>query len=520
MTSPKADGSNWLIENNKLTLYDVKKGYQGAGDNAVYQCKAENKHGYIWTNFYLNLLAFAPQLMSDPGQVETVLNRNVTVETVLNRNVTVECRFFGSPIPEITWDGAPLQGIVSEVVKTDPNGVGKLILKDVSRNAEGEYFCNAKNKYGAASGSARVIIRKATRLVSFAPREQTRVAGERIELPCTAEHDENIKVTYSWLINGKPIPEELIANGHYVLLPNSTLVIPDPAKYDTASYTCVASTRLDNSTKVSTLRIKDVPSPPHSAYLHPCEKLGQSAVVRFAHMESVDETVEPVREFWVQYQIDPKTEGSVWRTHPTPVTAAGNERIEDGQRLVEAGVTVDLQPFGQYKFRVIARNDVGDSAPAEVNGECETPAKVPDRNPTGVSAKGSTPEDLVVYWQPMAREEWNGPDFHYIIKYRKADGSDGSEWKEVKVEDPYADHHAIDVGEDGAYVPYEVQVQAVNKEGHASVQPETVKGRSGEGKPTAVVSGFKVLGKDGTTAEFSWNPVDRNDVQGEFKGYM
>uniref|UniRef100_A0A914UUK7 Fibronectin type-III domain-containing protein n=1 Tax=Plectus sambesii TaxID=2011161 RepID=A0A914UUK7_9BILA len=236
-------------------------------------------------------------------------------------------------------------------------------------------------------------------------------------------------------------------------------------------------------------------------------------------MESVDETVEPVREFWVQYQIDPKTEGSVWRTHPTPVTAAGNERIEDGQRLVEAGVTVDLQPFGQYKFRVIARNDVGDSAPAEVNGECETPAKVPDRNPTGVSAKGSTPEDLVVYWQPMAREEWNGPDFHYIIKYRKADGSDGSEWKEVKVEDPYADHHAIDVGEDGAYVPYEVQVQAVNKEGHASVQPETVKGRSGEGKPTAVVSGFKVLGKDGTTAEFSWNPVDRNDVQGEFKGY-
>ena len=26
------------------------------GDNAVYQCKAENKHGYAWVNFYLNIL--------------------------------------------------------------------------------------------------------------------------------------------------------------------------------------------------------------------------------------------------------------------------------------------------------------------------------------------------------------------------------------------------------------------------------------------------------------------------------
>lgn len=82
------------------------------------------------------------------------------------------------------------------------------------------------------------------------------MAGEKIELPCYAEHDENIAVTYNWLVNGKQLPEELIAKGHYVLTPNNTLVIPDPAKYDTASYTCVASTRLDNSTKVSTLKIK------------------------------------------------------------------------------------------------------------------------------------------------------------------------------------------------------------------------------------------------------------------------
>lgn len=49
---------NWAIDGSLLTLYNVKKGIHGNGDNAVYQCKAENKHGYVWANFYLNLLGF------------------------------------------------------------------------------------------------------------------------------------------------------------------------------------------------------------------------------------------------------------------------------------------------------------------------------------------------------------------------------------------------------------------------------------------------------------------------------
>uniref|UniRef100_A0A183DRA5 Ig-like domain-containing protein n=1 Tax=Gongylonema pulchrum TaxID=637853 RepID=A0A183DRA5_9BILA len=51
-----AASRNWVITGNTLTLYNVKKGLAGSGDNAVYQCKAENKHGYLWANFYLNLL--------------------------------------------------------------------------------------------------------------------------------------------------------------------------------------------------------------------------------------------------------------------------------------------------------------------------------------------------------------------------------------------------------------------------------------------------------------------------------
>lgn len=52
----KKEGENWVIDGPRLTIYNVRKGLNGMGDNAVYQCKAENKHGFLWANFYLNLL--------------------------------------------------------------------------------------------------------------------------------------------------------------------------------------------------------------------------------------------------------------------------------------------------------------------------------------------------------------------------------------------------------------------------------------------------------------------------------
>lgn len=74
----------------------------------------------------------------------------------------------------------------------------------------------------------------------------------------------------------------------------------------------------------------------------------------------------------------------------------------------------------QYRFRVFGRNDFGDGAPTNVNGGCITPARVPDRNPEDVSAAGTRPENLIVFWKSMPREDWNGRNFHYIIRYRPA----------------------------------------------------------------------------------------------------
>ncbi len=44
------------INDNELHIRDLRKGVDGDGHNAVYQCLASNEHGELWTNFYLNIL--------------------------------------------------------------------------------------------------------------------------------------------------------------------------------------------------------------------------------------------------------------------------------------------------------------------------------------------------------------------------------------------------------------------------------------------------------------------------------
>lgn len=84
----------------------------------------------------------------------------------------------------------------------------------------------------------------------------------------------------------------------------------NPTQYDTARYTCIASTKLDKVEKHIAIQIKgeeperklkwknaDVPVPVHSGYVSKCDGASQSAEVSFEHMEQAD-IIAPVKEFW------------------------------------------------------------------------------------------------------------------------------------------------------------------------------------------------------------------------------
>lgn len=66
----------------------------------------------------------------------------------------------------------------------------------------------------------------------------------------------------------------------------------------------------------------------------------------------------------------------------------------------------------------MARNAIGDSAPQNVKGDCVTEQKPPTRNPSGVRVEGTQPDNLIVHWEAMPRDEWNGEKFAYQVLFR------------------------------------------------------------------------------------------------------
>jgi neuronal cell adhesion molecule len=182
---------------------------------------------------------------------------------------------------------------------------------------------------------------------------------------------------------------------------------------------------------------------------------------------------------------------------------------------------------------VIARNTIGDSAPYQIDGACQTSQKPPSRNPSGVWVQGTQPDNLIVYWEPMPRDEWNAENFAYRILYRRRD--EGGDWKGVVIEDPFADKYTIDLGDGSARawdeyevicfyfilnkINFKVQVRAVNGKGASTVMPEVVAGRTGEGEPGVTPTNFRLVQVTSTSAEFEWDPVGPSKVQGNFSGY-
>uniref|UniRef100_A0A183CGK1 Fibronectin type-III domain-containing protein n=1 Tax=Globodera pallida TaxID=36090 RepID=A0A183CGK1_GLOPA len=204
----------------------------------------------------------------------------------------------------------------------------------------------------------------------------------------------------------------------------------------------------------------DVPPPVSSARILECNQTDPVVTITFDHLEPEDRT-KPVEEFWLRYSVDQDVEQGKWHVYPVPVKAFQHE------------------PFGTYAFQLIARNAIGDSAAYNIEGVCQTAQKAPSRNPSGVRVIGTQPDNLIVYWDPMARDEWNGEKFAYKIFYRRKD-EDGP-WRELVVEDPFADKFGIDLGGNGTreWDPYEVQVRAMNAKGLSTISPEVVEGRTG-----------------------------------------
>jgi hypothetical protein len=243
------------------------------------------------------------------------------------------------------------------------------------------------------------------------------------------------------------------------------LVITRARGRHSGEYECVAITEVDVTKASSSLIVRDVPEQPVVTTIE-CNQRHAKIVWTAGPQD------DTVTAYTVQYHTD---------FHPNRWLLA--LRDDDTSRLRQAqsfSAEMSLSPWVNYTFRVIAENEHGLSMPASLNVPCNTAPSVPYTNPINASAEGDAPDNLVIFWAPMEKEQWNGETFRYVVRYRF--DSPGAEWHEFEVEDPLQDR--VVLRDQPTFRKYLVQVGARNKHGDSLTPPETVSGYSGEsGKP-------------------------------------
>lgn len=161
-------------------------------DTSVFSCNVTNKHGYAWTNFYLNVLAEPPEIQEPPDPETRVVE---------GESVEIKCATFGAPRPQIFWrrNGQLVTG-GRFTIRLD----GTLFLMSSTVADSGVYECIATNKYGNASAKGMLSVKQKTVLQTKPDNQEMRV-GSFVIFRCTAKADIGLSHLIDWLKDGHPI---------------------------------------------------------------------------------------------------------------------------------------------------------------------------------------------------------------------------------------------------------------------------------------------------------------------------
>uniref|UniRef100_A0A3B4Y2Y2 Contactin 3b n=1 Tax=Seriola lalandi dorsalis TaxID=1841481 RepID=A0A3B4Y2Y2_SERLL len=332
------------IENGALSIAALN-----LSDSGMYQCVAENKHGIIYSSAQLMVLS-PPSFSKSP--LRALLKARSGSE------VTLECKPQASP-PAISLWKKGNEILQRTEITLLPNGTLK--IANVTRRDAATYTCIAKNQFGTASTTGRLLITEPTR-ITMRPTNMEIIVGESIVLPCQIACDPALDVSFSWAFNGQLIDFQRDSN-HFE-------------------------------------RVGGPPGPPDKVSV---EEITDSTA-QLSWTPGRDNG-SPITGYIIQGRT-PFTVG--WQAVDTPEVVNGN--------MLTATV-VGLNAWVEYEFRVVARNAVGLGEPSPASAKTRT-EDAPDTAPTDVGGGGGTKSELVITWEPVPEELQNGEGFGYIIAFR------------------------------------------------------------------------------------------------------
>ncbi|XP_038018127.1 neurofascin isoform X9 [Motacilla alba alba] len=446
------------------------------GSSAVYQCNASNEHGYLLANAFVSVLDVPPRILGP---------RNQLIRVIQNNRTRLDCPFFGSPIPTLRWfkngQGNTLDG---GNYKAHENGSLEMFM--ARKEDQGIYTCVATNILGKAEAQVRLEVKDPTRIVR-GPEDQVVKRGTMPRLHCRVKHDPTLRLMVTWLKDDAPL-----YLGNRMKKEEDGLTIYGVTEKDQGDYTCVASTELDKDFAKAYLTVLARPDQPRDLEL---TDLAERSV-RLTWIPG-DDNNSPITDYVVQFEED-RFQPGVWHDHsryPGSVNSA----------------VLSLSPYVNYRFRVIAVNDVGSSVPSEPSERYQTNGARPEINPTGVQGAGTQKNNMEITWTPLNATQAYGPNLRYIVRWRRRDPR-GSWYNETV----RGARHVV--WNTPIFVPYEIKVQAENDFGRAP-EPDTYIGYSGEDYPKAAPTDIRIRVLNSTAIALTWTRVHLDTIQGQLKEY-
>uniref|UniRef100_A0A8C1FW71 Neurofascin homolog (chicken) a n=1 Tax=Cyprinus carpio carpio TaxID=630221 RepID=A0A8C1FW71_CYPCA len=475
----------WLVDGEPIEMPNPNRQVLGdtilfhsvqIGSSSVYQCNASNEHGYLLANAFLNILDLAPRMLGPKNQLIKVIENNRTF---------LDCPFFGSPFPLLRWFKNGLgSGLDGGQYKVYHNGT--LEIKQARPEDQGTYTCVASNILGKMENQVRLEVKEPTRIVR-APEHVTQPKGSMVRFHCRVKHDPSLPATVTWLKDDKPLSFSWIGR---FKKDEESLTIHNVNPEDGGTYTCTAKTEIDEDSASARLTVTVCcslpgrPDPPQDLELSD----PSARSVRLTWVPG-NENNSPVTHFLVQFEED-RWEPGKWQ----------NLSIFDGDLN---SVNLQLSPFVNYQFRVIAINAVGQSQPSLASARYQTSGASPDVVPSGLKGWGSKKNNMEITWQALKNTERNGPNLRYVVSWRRKDTEE--EWDSITTTRTKHIIHNTDT-----YVPYEIKIQAVNDFGH-SPESNIVIGYSGEDKPSAAPTELRVSKINSTKVNLQW--VDQTSTK-------
>uniref|UniRef100_A0A7N8X9Q2 Neural cell adhesion molecule L1 n=1 Tax=Mastacembelus armatus TaxID=205130 RepID=A0A7N8X9Q2_9TELE len=480
----------WLVNGEPIDSSPINPNRQVLGDtiifrsvqmgsSAVYQCNASNEHGYLLANAFVSVLDMPPRMLGP---------KNRLIKVIENNRTFLDCPFFGSPLPELRWfkngQGSGLDGGQYRVYIN-----GTLEIKRARPEDEGTYTCVANSILGKAENQVRLEVKEPTRIVR-APEHQSAIRSSTSRFDCKVKSDPSLPITVTWTKDDKPL-----TLGWRLKKDEESLIIPSVKDSDQGMYTCTVKSDLDQDSASARLIVLGQVIPLFSVG-HPDPPMDldlsdpAARSVRLTWIPGNDNR-SPITEFLVQFEEDHWEPGR-WQnlsTYPGHLNS----------------VILQLAPFVNYQFRVIAINSVGQSPPSRPSPRYKTSGAAPDAIPRDLRGWGSKKDNMEITW------ERNGPNLHYNVWWRRKDVEE--DWSNVTT---VGSKHVVYNTE--IYVPYEIKIQARNEFG-TGPESNMVIGYSGEDKPTEAPTDLRVSKVNSTKVNIHWKPVDPNSVQGEFKEY-